>query len=139
MFLLFFLFFLFNTRLDFFAELYVKDVTSGATANQGKPSILKETAASALVNGNNLLGPVVGRFCMDLAIEKAKTAGIGWVSTRGSNHFGIAGWYGIRAVEQGMLGMAFTNTSPMLVPTRGKKARILYALLLLRMTVIALY
>ena len=56
MFLLFFLFFLFNTRLDFFAELYVKDVTSGATANQGKPSILKETAASALVNGNNLLG-----------------------------------------------------------------------------------
>ena len=59
-FILFYFFFIlvfgFNTRIDFIAELYVKDVTSGATANQGKPSILKETAASALVNGNNLLG-----------------------------------------------------------------------------------
>ncbi|XP_060585808.1 uncharacterized oxidoreductase YjmC-like [Ruditapes philippinarum] len=66
-------------------------------------------------------GPVIGRFCMDFAIKKAKEAGIGWVSARGSNHFGIAGWYGLHALKHGMIGMAFTNTSPLLVPTRAKQ------------------
>lgn len=102
-------------------DMYVTDVTSGTTDKEGEPKIIKETVATALVDGNNILGPSVGKFCIDLAIEKAKEAGVGWVSTRGSNHFGIAGWYGMRAAEQGMLGMAFCNTSPLLVPTRAKQ------------------
>ncbi|KAH3692817.1 uncharacterized oxidoreductase YjmC-like [Dreissena polymorpha] len=103
-------------------DMYIQDVTSGLTATRGSPTVVKETVATALVDGNNVLGPVVGRFCTDLAIEKAKTAGIGWVSARHSNHFGIAGWYGLRALEHGMVGMAFTNTSPLMYPTRGKEA-----------------
>ncbi|KAJ8321748.1 hypothetical protein KUTeg_000219, partial [Tegillarca granosa] len=71
-------------------------------------------------HGLNRLGPVVGTFCMNLAISKAREAGIGWISVRGSNHFGIAQWYGLMAQEQGLIGMAFTNTSPGLVPTRAK-------------------
>merc|ERR1711976_104182 len=58
---------------------------------------------------------------MDLAIKKAKEVGVGWVSCKGSNHFGIAGWYGLRAAEQGLMGMAFCNTSPLVVPTRARK------------------
>ncbi|XP_076461629.1 putative oxidoreductase YjmC [Babylonia areolata] len=102
-------------------DMYVRDIQSGMTAHDTEPSVVKETAATALVEGNNVLGPVVGRYCMDLAIQKARQSGIGWVSARGSNHFGIAGWYSMRAMEQGMLGMAFTNTSPLMVPTRARK------------------
>lgn len=102
-------------------DMYITDVKTKTTVATGTPEIVKETIATALVEGNNILGPVIGKFCMDLAIKKAKEAGVGWVSARGSNHFGIAGWYGLRALEQGMIGMAFTNTSPLLVPTRAKQ------------------
>ncbi|CAG2213782.1 unnamed protein product [Mytilus edulis] len=102
-------------------EQYMNEIKSGMTSTEDlEPSVLKETSATALVDGNNLIGPYVARFCMDLAIQKAKSAGIGIVSCRGSNHFGTAGWYSLRATEQGLIGMAFTNTSPMLVPTRAK-------------------
>lgn len=102
-------------------EMYVHDIKVGTTALEGKPEILKETMATALVEGNNLLGPVVGNFCNEIAIEKAKDTGVGWVACRGSNHYGIAGWYTLKAVEQGLIGMSFTNTSPLIVPTRARK------------------
>ncbi|PVD29463.1 hypothetical protein C0Q70_08714 [Pomacea canaliculata] len=102
-------------------DMYVRDIQTGMTAHDKEPTIVKETAATALVEGNNVLGPVVGKYCTDLAIKKAKEAGIGFVTARGSNHFGIAGWYSMRAMEQGLLGMAFTNTSPLMVPTRARK------------------
>ncbi|XP_048746557.2 uncharacterized protein LOC125659053 [Ostrea edulis] len=104
-------------------DMYVNSIETNTTSH-GKgiePQILKETVATALVEGNNILGPAVGKFAIDVAIQKAKTAGIGLVTVKGSNHFGIAGWYGMRAMEQGLIGMAFTNTSPLLVPTRAKK------------------
>lgn len=63
--------------------MYVKDIESGICAKDGEPVVEKESAATALVDGKNLLGPVVGNFCMDLAIKKAKEAGIGWVVARG--------------------------------------------------------
>lgn len=71
---------------------------------------MKETAATALVDGNNSLGAVVGNYAMAVAIRlvinlnknnlkttkisrKAGECGVGWVTVRGSNHFGIAGHY----------------------------------------------
>ncbi|KAK7109475.1 hypothetical protein V1264_013509 [Littorina saxatilis] len=105
-------------RLESYLDgLRLSTMTSVGT----EPEVVKETAATALVDGHNLLGAVVGNFSMDLAIQKAKESGIGWVSTRGSNHFGIASWYSMRASNQGLLGMAFTNTSPKMVPTRARK------------------
>ena len=74
-----------------------------------KPSIVRETASTALIEGNNSLGAVVGNFAMGVAIEKARSTGVGWVTARGSNHFGIAGHYSAQALSQNMLGMAFTN------------------------------
>ena len=70
---------------------------------------MRETASTALIEGNNSLGAVVGNFAMGVAIEKAKSTGVGWVTVRGSNHFGIAGHYSAQALSQNMLGMAFTN------------------------------
>uniref|UniRef100_A0A8C6SIR4 Malate dehydrogenase n=1 Tax=Neogobius melanostomus TaxID=47308 RepID=A0A8C6SIR4_9GOBI len=91
-------------------DMYVKDIKSGICS-----------AATALVDGQNLLGPVVGNFCMNLALKKAKEVGIGWVVARGSNHYGIAGYYSMQALKENMIGMSFTNTSPLVVPTRGKE------------------
>lgn len=102
-------------------NMYVRDLQSNTTSSKDDPKVLKETPGTALVDGCNVLGPVVGKFCIDLAIKKAKEIGIGWVCATGSNHFGIAGWYTIRAANEGLLGMAFTNTSPLMVPTRGQR------------------
>jgi len=102
-------------------EMYVKDIRSGLTIHDMEPQVLTDKAATAWVEGNNLLGPVVGKFCMDLAIKKAKEAGIGFVVAKGSNHYGIAGWYSSRACNQGLLGLSMTNTSPVVVPTRAKE------------------
>lgn len=63
--------------------MYVKDIESGITVSDMEPVIVKETAATALVNGKNTLGPVVGKLSMQTAIEKAKQVGVGWVAANG--------------------------------------------------------
>lgn len=83
--------------------MYVNDVRSGICESQAQPIILKESAATAYVDGNNGLGPVVGNFCMDIAMKKAKESGVGWVVAKGSNHFGIAGWYTMQASENKLM------------------------------------
>ncbi|XP_077981041.1 putative oxidoreductase YjmC [Glandiceps talaboti] len=101
-------------------DMYVNDIKSGTTVSDREPSIVKELGATAHVDGNNLLGPVVGNFCMDIAIQKAKDVGVGWVVAKGSNHYGIAGWYSMQALQYNLMGMSFTNTSPLQVPTRAR-------------------
>ncbi|CAF1349869.1 unnamed protein product [Adineta steineri] len=101
-------------------DMYVNDIKNETTAKDGDPIILKESPGTALVDGQNLLGPYVGKFCMDIAMEKAKNIGIGLVAARRSNHFGIAGYYSLKAVDKDLIGWAFTNTSPLVVPTRSK-------------------
>ncbi|XP_055343934.1 uncharacterized oxidoreductase YjmC-like [Paramacrobiotus metropolitanus] len=101
-------------------DMYILDVKRNLTNLSGVPGIIKESASTALVDGNNLLGAVVGNFAMGVAMKKAKETGVGWVSARASNHFGIAGYYGLQAVREGLIGFAFCNTSPLAVPTRAK-------------------
>lgn len=84
-----------------------------------KPEIkvVHETATTATVDGDAGLGLVVAPFAMKLAIEKAKTYGSGWVAVKNSNHFGIAGYHSLLAVEQDMIGISMTNASPLVAPT----------------------
>ncbi len=63
--------------------MYVHDVKTGITVSDVEPVVIRETAASAHVDGKNVLGPVVGNFCMDLALHKAKSSGIGLVVAKG--------------------------------------------------------
>ena len=65
--------------------MYVHDISSGTTTYDSEPKIVKETAATAYVDGQNLLGPVVGNFSMQKAIEKAKESGVGWVVASGKS------------------------------------------------------
>ncbi len=61
-------------------EMYVQDVETKICDGNAVPTIAKDKFSTALVNGQNSLGPVVGNFCMNLAIEKAKNYGVGWVT-----------------------------------------------------------
>jgi LDH2 family malate/lactate/ureidoglycolate dehydrogenase len=79
--------------------------------------IVHETPTTATIDGDAGLGLVVAPFAMQVAIEKAKIYGSGWVSVRNSNHFGIAGYHALMAVEQDMIGFAMTNASPLVAPT----------------------
>lgn len=79
--------------------------------------IVHETPSTAVVDGDAGLGLVVAPFAMQVAIEKAKNVGTGWVSVRNSNHFGIAGHHAMMALEQDMIGMAMTNASALVAPT----------------------
>jgi len=80
-------------------------------------TIVHETPTTATVDGDAGLGLVVAPFAMKLAIEKAQKYGSGWVSVRNSNHFGIAGYHTLMAVEKDMIGFAMTNASPLVAPT----------------------
>lgn len=103
-------------------EMYMEDLIQKVCDPAAEPVIISERPATALVDGKNGIGAYVSRFCMDLAMKKAKEVGIGLVTCRGSNHFGIAGMYVSQALEQGMIGMSFTNTSPVMSPTGSKQA-----------------
>ena len=73
----------------------------------------------AVIDADNGLGLVVSRRAMDMAIDMARTHGLGAVAVRKSSHFGAAGYYAERAAEHGMIGLAFTNAMPAIAPTGG--------------------
>jgi L-2-hydroxycarboxylate dehydrogenase (NAD+) len=79
--------------------------------------IVHETPSTAVVDGDSGLGLVVAPFAMQVAIDKARSVGTGWVSVRNSNHFGIAGYHAMMALEHDMIGMAMTNASALVAPT----------------------
>ena len=79
--------------------------------------IIHETPSTAAVDGDSGLGLVVAPRAMQLAIDKAKSVGTGWVSVQNSNHFGIAGYHAMMALEEDMIGICMTNASPLVAPT----------------------
>lgn len=79
--------------------------------------IIHETPSTAVIDGDSGLGLVVAPYAMQVAIEKAKQVGTGWVSVQNSNHFGIAGYHSMMALQYDMIGMAMTNASPLVAPT----------------------
>ena len=84
-----------------------------------KPNIrvVHETPSTAVVDGDGAVGMVAASRSMEIALEKGSRAGSGWVSTRGSNHFGIAGYYAMMALKHNMIGIAMTNANPLVAPT----------------------
>jgi len=79
--------------------------------------VVHETPSTAVVDGDSGLGLVVAPQAMKIAIEKAEKVGTGWVSVQNSNHFGIAGYHAMMALEHDMIGWAMTNASPLVAPT----------------------
>ncbi|HUM96703.1 MAG TPA: Ldh family oxidoreductase [Chitinophagaceae bacterium] len=79
--------------------------------------IIHETPSTAVVDGDSGLGLVIAPYAMNIAIEKAKSVGTGWVSVQNSNHFGIAAQHAMMALQHDMIGIAMTNASPLVAPT----------------------
>lgn len=79
--------------------------------------VLHETPSTASIDADAALGLVSAPKAMQMAIDKAKQVGSGWVSIGNSNHFGIAAYHAMMALEHDMIGFAFTNASPLVAPT----------------------
>ncbi len=84
---------------------------------QANPKIIYETPSTATIDADAGLGLVVAPFAMKVAIEKAKQVGSGWVAIKNSNHFGIAAYHAMMALEEDMIGFSMTNASPLVAPT----------------------
>ena len=101
---------------------YVSGLKEGYMKPKDESRVLRETKATALIDGGQSLGQVVGKKGMDLAIAKAKDTAVGVVVVRNSNHYGIAGYYSLLALEHDLIGVSMTNAAPLVVPTFGRTA-----------------
>jgi L-2-hydroxycarboxylate dehydrogenase (NAD+) len=82
-----------------------------------KLRIVHETPSTGVVDGDAGLGLISGPYAMRLAIRKAKEVGSGWIAVKNSNHYGIAGYHAMLALEEDCIGIAMTNASPLVAPT----------------------
>ncbi|MBL7016568.1 MAG: Ldh family oxidoreductase [Kiritimatiellales bacterium] len=81
--------------------------------------IIRDKGATAVVDGHHGMGMVISKRCMEMAIEKARTYGLGMVVARNSTHYGFAGYYPMMACDAGMIGLTGTNARPSIAPTHG--------------------
>jgi len=99
---------------------YVNGLKQGTMKPTDQSRIIREAKATALIDGGQSLGQVVGKKGMDLAIRKARDTAVGVVAVRNSNHYGIAGYYSLMALEHDLIGVSMTNAGPLVVPTFGR-------------------
>ncbi|MCS6832577.1 MAG: Ldh family oxidoreductase [Flammeovirgaceae bacterium] len=83
--------------------------------------VVHETPSTLCVDADAGLGLVVAPKVMEMVIAKAEKVGTGWAAISNSNHFGIAGYHALKAVEKEMIGIAMTNASPLVAPTFSKE------------------
>ncbi|WP_258101982.1 Ldh family oxidoreductase [Marinoscillum pacificum] len=100
---------------------YVRLIDKERVNTKPETKIIHETPSTAVMDGDSGLGLVVGPQAMKLAIDKAKKVGSGWVSVRNSNHFGIAGYHSMLALQDDCIGISMTNASPLVAPTFSKE------------------
>ena len=103
---------------------YHKCIENGMIQVHAEPEVVFETPVSAVIDGHDGMGQLVGYKAMQLAIEKAKKTGVGIVSVRNSNHYGIAGYYAKMACKESLMGFSCTNSEAIMVPTNGRQAMI---------------
>lgn len=101
---------------------YHKGIEKGTIHVDEAPEVVFETPVSATIEGHSAMGQIISKFAMDLAIEKAKKSGMAMVTVRNGNHFGIAGYYTKMACDEGLIGIACTNSEAIMVPTFGRQA-----------------
>ena len=99
--------------------IYYDRIKSGILNPQTHFEIIRESPATAVIDGHHGMGHVIAERAMQLAIDKAGQIGLGMTAVRNSSHYGIAGYYALMAVEQGMIGITGTNARPSIAPTFG--------------------
>ena len=99
---------------------YVDGLRTGVMVAKPEVTVLRETPATALIDAGAGLGQPVSHRAMQKAIQKAVEVGAGFVALRNSNHYGIAGYYAMMALEHDCIGMSMTNADALVVPTFGR-------------------
>lgn len=102
-----------------FKPIYIDRINIGIQNPETNFEIVRETPTTAVVDGHDGMGQVIGFKAMTMAIEKAKKYGMGMVAVRNSCHYGIAGYYTTMASKAGMIGITGTNARPSIAPTFG--------------------
>lgn len=100
---------------------YVDSIRNGFTRIVPERRKVHETPTTVVYDANAGLGMPIGVTAMNECIEKASKVGIGMAAVGNSNHFGIAGYYAMLALPHDMIGICFTNSAPLVVPTFGRK------------------
>ena len=91
---------------------YLRRLQAGGLRARGRPRVVDEGPAWAVVDGDSALGMITSVFAMTTAIDKARQAGVGYVGVRNSSHFGAAGYYASLAARRGLIGLAMANDIP---------------------------
>ncbi|MBN2157808.1 MAG: Ldh family oxidoreductase [Spirochaetes bacterium] len=99
--------------------IYIDRLGDGIVSPITKMELVKEGPTTAVIDGHNGMGHVIGKKSMEMAIDKAKKYGMGMVAARNSSHYGIAGYYVIMAADAGMIGITGSNARPSIAPTFG--------------------
>ena len=101
-------------------DVYAPMVRAGQILVGAAARVVRESASTALVDGEAAMGHPTGVMAMDLAIRKAEAADVGVVAVRNANHFGAAGTYAERAVRRGLIAIVSCATRlATVVPTGG--------------------
>ena len=101
---------------------YVDGLRQGVMRACPEVKTLHETPLTALLDGDGGLGQPIGVQAMRLTIAKAEAQGAGFVAVRNSNHYGVAGYYALMALERDLIGLSLTNSGCYVVPTFGREA-----------------
>ena len=101
--------------------LYPFGIDIGRIKTDVPREVVVDTPVSAVIDAHDGMGQLAAIMAMEMAIEKAKKTGIGMVTVRNSNHFGIAGYYSRMAAKQGLMGISMTNAEALVVPTFGRR------------------
>jgi LDH2 family malate/lactate/ureidoglycolate dehydrogenase len=102
-----------------FKPIYIDRILDKIQKPKTELEILKETPTTAVIDANDGMGMVASHKAMTIAIEKAKSYGMGMVAVRNSTHYGIAGYYASMATKENMIGITGTNARPSIAPTFG--------------------
>jgi len=101
---------------------YVSGLQSGVMVAGAQPKVVVETPTTITLDAMAGLGQPVSHRAMQMAIDKAKQFGCGFAAVRNSNHYGIAGYYAMMALDHEMIGFSTTNADVLVVPTFSRDA-----------------
>jgi len=102
-------------------QRYVNGLKTGLMLTDAPVEVLAETPSSVVIHAHGAMGAPVSVRTMERVIGKASANGAAFGCVRDSNHFGIAGYYAMMALEKDMMGIAMTNTAALGVPTFGRQ------------------
>lgn len=86
---------------------YARRIRAGGMNLQPNIRIVQERPGMALLDGDNGMGHLVMARAAEIAVEKARVCGIGWVGSRLSNHAGPASLYARMPMAHDMIGLYF--------------------------------